>query len=205
MCMRPTSHSQGEHDFCVSKWAFYHCLSLPLSIWRVDQCSLWMAETTKKQRKTGIFCERNWIDEVIVCFFCLQLKIAKQVERHDDKTHHGVVGAAGYREVGSRGSRGVDARGWPAASSFCGPIGTFWARLHRSICRFRRVWPRNGGLRAGDWVRVHRTHEHARVHTGNSDAHRLLGDLSSERFLPGGQLRDGSVRSVQLERRQQSR
>lgn len=126
------------------------------------------------------------------------------MDRHDDETTHDeVLAAAGYRDVRSRGGR-VDAHG-RAGGPFRDAVGTFWARLHGPVGRFRRVRPRNGRVRAGDRLRVHRAHEHAGVHTWNPDANRLPGDLSGERLLPGGELRDGPVRAVQLERRQQPR
>lgn len=131
---------------------------------------------------------------------------SNETVQHDDETvrpsatARDIPAAANRLEMrprGSRGFRGIDARGRPVAV-VRGTVRPLRAGLHRPVRGFGRVRSRDGWLRAGNRLCVHRAHEHARVHTGHVDAHRLPGDLSGKRLLPGGQLRDGPLRPIQL-------
>lgn len=113
----------------------------------------------------------------------------------------GAFAAADRLEVrlrGSRNFRGIGARGRPVAVVRVRAVRPVRPGLHRTVRGLGRMRSRDGRLRAGNRLRIHRAHEHARVHTGHVDAHRLPRDLSGERLLPGSQLRDGSLRPIQL-------
>lgn len=113
-------------------------------------------------------------------------------------SRHVTVAIANHLEVRPRGYRGVGARGRLVAVVRVRTVRSLRPGLHRTVRGFGRVRSRDGWLRARNRLRVHRAHEHARVHTGHVDAHRLPRDLSGKRLLPGGQLRDGSLRPIQL-------
>lgn len=113
-------------------------------------------------------------------------------------TSRHVTAVANNLEVWPRGYRGTGAHGRSVAVVRVRTVRSLRPGLYRTIRGFGRVWSRDGWLRARNRLRVHRAHEHARVHTGHVDAHRLPRDLSGKRLLPGGQLRDGPLRPIQL-------
>lgn len=122
------------------------------------------------------------------CILSVQSKYDNDETVRSSTSHHVTVAVANHLEVRPRGYRGIGARGRSVAVVRVRTVWSLRSGLHWTVRGFRRMRSRDGWLRTRNRLRVHRAHEHARVHTGHVDAHRLPRDLSGKRLLPGGQL-----------------
>jgi len=108
------------------------------------------------------------------CVPSVRLKYDNDETIQSSTSRHVTLAATNRFEVRPRGPcsfRGIDARGRPVAVVRIRAVRFVRPGLHRAVRGFGRVRSRDGRLRAGNRLRVHRAHEHARVHTGHADAH----------------------------------